>query len=49
MNPRFQRMAEVIESGFMPIGASLPAADKQTLLDWLSTCGLPAADGMGCE
>ncbi|MDI1478349.1 hypothetical protein [Polyangium sp. y55x31] len=47
--PRFVRMAEVVESGFMPLMATLPAADKQILLDWLSTCGLPAPDGMGCE
>ncbi|MRG97692.1 hypothetical protein [Polyangium spumosum] len=47
--PRFVRMAEVVESGFMPLGATLPEAEKQTLLDWLTTCGLPAPDGMGCE
>ncbi|MDC3955890.1 hypothetical protein [Polyangium jinanense] len=46
--PRFVRMAEVVESGFMPLMATLPEADKQILLDWLSTCGLPA-EGMGCE
>jgi len=46
---RFERMAKAIESGFMPIGETLTDADKQTLLDWLSTCGLPAPDGMGCE
>jgi len=46
---RWQRMAEVVESGFMPLGKVLPAADKQTLLDWLGQCAPPAPDGMGCE
>ena len=47
--PRFVRMAEVVESGFMPLMATIPEPEKQTLLDWLNTCALPAPDGMGCE
>lgn len=46
---RWQRMAEVITTGFMPIGKTLPDADKQALLDWLDNCATPVAEGMGCE
>ncbi len=45
---RWQRMGEVVDSGFMPFGATITPADKQILLDWVSTCALPA-DAMGCE
>lgn len=46
---RWQRMAEVITTGFMPIGKTLPEADKQALLNWLNNCATPIAEGMGCE
>jgi hypothetical protein len=46
--PRWKRIAEVIETGFMPLGATMPDPDKQILLDWVSGCGLPA-ESMGCE
>jgi hypothetical protein len=46
--PRWQRMGEVVESSFMPLGATIADPDKQLLLDWVSSCALPA-DGMGCE
>lgn len=47
---RWQRMAEVVESGFMPpSGVVLPAADKEALLAWLTACAQPAPMGMGCE
>lgn len=46
--PRWKRMGEVVETGFMPLGKTMPDADKQILLDWVSGCGLPA-DDMGCE
>jgi hypothetical protein len=45
---RWQRIGEVVDSGFMPLGQTMPPADKQILLDWVSTCALPA-DAMGCE
>jgi hypothetical protein len=45
---RWQRMGEVVDSGFMPFGKTITPADKQILLDWVSTCALPA-DAMGCE
>jgi hypothetical protein len=46
--PRWQRIAPVVESGFMPLGKTMPDPDKQILIDWVSGCGLPAED-MGCE
>lgn len=46
--PRWQRMGEVIDSGFMPLGTTISATDKQLLLDWVATCALPA-ETMGCE
>ena len=46
---RWQRMAEVIETGFMPLGQMIPAADKDAFLAWLNACAVPAPDGMGCE
>ncbi len=46
--PRWKRMGEVVDVNFMPLGSSMPAPDKQILLDWVSTCALPA-DTMGCE
>lgn len=45
---RWQRMGEVVESGFMPFGQTIDPADKQVLLDWVGTCALPA-ESMGCE
>jgi cytochrome c peroxidase len=46
---RWQRMKEVVEIGFMPLGSSLTDNDKQILLGWLEGCAQPAAEGMGCE
>ena len=46
---RWQRMAEVITTGFMPIGKTMPQTDKDTLLAWLNNCAMPAPAGMGCE
>jgi len=46
---RWERMREVVDSGFMPQGSSLTDNDKQILLGWLEACAQPAADGMGCE
>jgi hypothetical protein len=46
---RWQRMKQVVETGFMPLGSTLPDSDKQLLLGWLEGCAQPAADGMGCE
>jgi len=46
--PRWKRMGEVVESGFMPLGKTISAMDKQILLDWVAGCALPA-DTMGCE
>jgi len=46
---RWQRMLEVVDSGFMPLGKTITPADKQVLLDWLNGCAQPAATGMGCE
>jgi hypothetical protein len=46
---RWERMREVVESGFMPQGSTLTDNDKQILLGWLEACAQPAADGMGCE
>lgn len=46
--PRWQRMGAVVESGFMPLGKTITATDKQILLDWVAACALPA-EGMGCE
>jgi hypothetical protein len=46
---RWQRMAEVVESGFMPLGKTIPPEDKQALLAWLTACAPPTEAGMGCE
>lgn len=46
--PRWKRMAEVVKTGFMPLGKTMPEADKQVIYDWVAECGLPA-DDMGCE
>lgn len=35
--------------GTMPPGGAITAEAKQTLLDWLDGCGVPAPDGQGCE
>ncbi len=48
MLPRWKRMGETVESGFMPLGKAIPEADKQLLLDWVAGCALPA-ETMGCE
>lgn len=48
MTPRWRRMGQVVESNFMPIGMTMSAEDKQTLLDWVDACA-PPAEGMGCE
>jgi len=46
---RWQRMKEVVETNFMPLGSALTDSDKQILLGWLEGCAQPAAEGMGCE
>ena len=48
MAPRWKRMGEVVDSGFMPLGKTISETDKQILLDWVAGCALPA-DSMGCE
>ncbi|MBK8254025.1 MAG: hypothetical protein IPK82_15345 [Polyangiaceae bacterium] len=46
---RFRIAKSHIESGFMPIGDTLTDTEKQTLLDWLSGCGLcESAGSTGC-
>ena len=35
--PRWQRMGEVIQSGFMPFGTTMSDPDKQVILDWIDT------------
>jgi hypothetical protein len=49
MRQRWERMAEVIESGFMPLKGSLNCDEKKLLLDWLHGCAQPAPAGTGCE
>lgn len=46
--PRWQRMGEVVQTGFMPFGTTMSAPDKQILLDWVAMCA-PPASGTGCE
>jgi hypothetical protein len=51
---RFQRMAQVIEPGFLPHmppanAPQLSAAEFQTLRDWLQGCALPVSEGRGCD
>jgi hypothetical protein len=49
MRQRWERMAEVIATDFMPLSGSLNCDEKKLLLDWLNGCAQPAPAGMGCE
>jgi hypothetical protein len=47
---RVASLQRSIETDYMPLGEpKLAAEQKQTLLDWLGSCALPASDGAGCE
>lgn len=45
----WERIGPNVETGNMPLGGSLTAAEKQVLLDWVAGCARPAEAGMGCE